>query len=742
MRTNFASSLSLFFFIIIQSSLVVAKLDRTAMDIQNPQVAKVDGAISSLKKHEQNKKWKECSQLAAKEIRKNELIKNWILLTWMKCAQKVDLKAALQVVEFSEKNPILFLEGAARRLLQDEFIKLRLNVLENTYKDKADQAWVQIDQLLKLNIDRDAKAKVLFFAGELSQIQHQLEAAESFFEQSLEQNEVKSVRDKLNALQLALKRTNINKSTNANVEVLPEGEQRFEERFKNSLKNNDLISFVEDAVGYLNQYPNGRRSKWAYDKILDIYQNFNDKSDEEKFANLKKRVLASLEKLESLRAMDIARYLHRRNDFAGSLLLSEEALKSLSQSQMASTLLYIAGRSAQFTGEYKKAKKYFEQYILYHSSADEIGEVQLRLALVHIREGYYSSAIAVLEKLLLSRAAEKYELTARYWLIRSLQQNKNDRAESEIKLLIEKYPFSYYGLKLQLEKKTPLEFPKENLELKKDFFFTKYQKQQLDKAIYLSAQGWVSEALAEFSELTYGDSAETQILLANLLKQNKLYSAAIRLTNAALEQQPSYRNLQLVEIGFPKAYEDLITAQAAKYKLSPILIRALIRQESAFNEKATSVSRAMGLMQLIPPTAQEVATELKIQKIELPNDAYLPEYNIPMGTSYIAKMINQFSGNVPMGLAAYNAGPNRFSLFLKARSEVKDLMNRPSSYYLDEIWFDEIPWMETSLYIKSILRNAFIYSLLENKKLSPPKVQWQDLLLVSGPEKQNAETAK
>lgn len=124
-------------------------------------------------------------------------------------------------------------------------------------------------------------------------------------------------------------------------------------------------------------------------------------------------------------------------------------------------------------------------------------------------------------------------------------------------------------------------------------------------------------------------------------------------------------------------------------------------------------------------------------KINIPEDLFVPDINIRMGTYYIAKMIKQFGGNVPMGLAAYNAGPTRMQIFVKARPEVELLTKKPSSDAWDELWMDEVPWFETSFYVKAILRNTMMYKVLERSSEKNPdlrrvqygSVLWKDLVL-------------
>jgi soluble lytic murein transglycosylase-like protein len=97
--------------------------------------------------------------------------------------------------------------------------------------------------------------------------------------------------------------------------------------------------------------------------------------------------------------------------------------------------------------------------------------------------------------------------------------------------------------------------------------------------------------------------------------------------------------------------QDYIEEAAAKERLEPALLRALIRVESNFNHKAVSPVGAKGLMQIMPLTAAELGNKKAL-------DAHNPRANILAGTHYLRTLINQFEGNVKLAIAAYNAGPN------------------------------------------------------------------------------------
>lgn len=96
-----------------------------------------------------------------------------------------------------------------------------------------------------------------------------------------------------------------------------------------------------------------------------------------------------------------------------------------------------------------------------------------------------------------------------------------------------------------------------------------------------------------------------------------------------------------------------VDAAAYDYELEPQLLNAVIWVESRFVERATSPAGAQGLMQLMPPTAKELA-----QKLGRPHaSSYDPEFNVTAGALYLRKMLNKYDGDVRLALAAYNAGP-------------------------------------------------------------------------------------
>ena len=115
---------------------------------------------------------------------------------------------------------------------------------------------------------------------------------------------------------------------------------------------------------------------------------------------------------------------------------------------------------------------------------------------------------------------------------------------------------------------------------------------------------------------------------------------------------------------------ELITKYSDKNGLDEDFVKAVINQESGFNPNATSHCGAMGLMQLMPATAQGLGV----------TDAYDAEQNIEGGTKYLKGLMDRFNNDKSLALAAYNAGPNA----------VKKYGGIP-------------PYAETQNYVKSVL---------------------------------------
>ncbi len=163
-----------------------------------------------------------------------------------------------------------------------------------------------------------------------------------------------------------------------------------------------------------------------------------------------------------------------------------------------------------------------------------------------------------------------------------------------------------------------------------------------------------------------------------------------------------------LELRFPLAHKKYIEQQAKREKINPAWAFAVIRQESAFTTDARSSAGALGLMQLMPRTARQVARSLRIKRPKR-RDLLKSNINIKLGVRYLRKLKERFNGSSVLATAAYNAGGWRVKGWLpKEEAQSADL------------WIENVPFTETRKYLKRVLTYTIIYEQrlgLEGKPL-------------------------
>lgn len=202
--------------------------------------------------------------------------------------------------------------------------------------------------------------------------------------------------------------------------------------------------------------------------------------------------------------------------------------------------------------------------------------------------------------------------------------------------------------------------------------------------------GSQAEAKAEWIFATRGMASQELIAAGNLARQWGWYNSGIITTISG--------NLwDHLSLRFPLAYQEEFAKVASSTNLEPSLIMAVARQESAFAEHAKSSAGAMGLMQLMPQTAQQTAKLTGVKHTE--SDLFNPEHNILLGSHYLSHLMQQYDGNRILAAAAYNAGPHRVNRWIK---------NNPQDVPFD-IWIETIPFKETRGYVQNVLAFKVIY---------------------------------
>ncbi|MDX2014298.1 MAG: transglycosylase SLT domain-containing protein [Myxococcaceae bacterium] len=195
-------------------------------------------------------------------------------------------------------------------------------------------------------------------------------------------------------------------------------------------------------------------------------------------------------------------------------------------------------------------------------------------------------------------------------------------------------------------------------------------------------------------------SAEDALTLGHALQQLGEFGAAHGLAARWLWGQVyTARRPEALALMYPRAYQPVVEARAGEVGLDPFLAWAIMRRESGFRPDVVSSADARGLMQIIPPTARQIALELK-QPTPAPDDLYAPELNVRFGTWYLSALLERM-GHPALCAASYNAGPSAVAKWVSQRGTLP----------LDE-FIEEIPYKETRGYVKQVLADALIYRQL------------------------------
>lgn len=181
--------------------------------------------------------------------------------------------------------------------------------------------------------------------------------------------------------------------------------------------------------------------------------------------------------------------------------------------------------------------------------------------------------------------------------------------------------------------------------------------------------------------------------------------SAINTATRNIQGRPS--TAPLWKMSYPLVYPETISKNAAEKGVDPFLVHALIREESRYNPKALSRSKAIGLMQLLPGTGYGVAKRIGVP-LSSKDDIFIPEINMKLGTDYLSYAIKRFSGNAMLGVASYNGGPGAVQRWVKQHQATG------SSDW--DMFVENIPYRETRDYVRKVFASYWNYLQIYGKE--------------------------
>lgn len=479
------------------------------------------------------------------------------------------------------------------------------------------------------------------------------------------------------------------------------------------------------------------------DKAKDLYQEalFQHGMHSAKKGN-NQEAISSL--YRALQSVPLKEWENREDECRTLLTLMRQTKHPLTDSFTADLLLALPS-GCELRGELSKKIDSNELRNLntlarYRSTANQAGVKAVNPDQQAFDEGIakaiagdWEGCISVLAKAIVSFPQSEHMERMRYWIARALEASgKKEEAKGRYEELWQENPFSYYGLQSALnlgkDLKSLFTPPKEGLKAEWEGSLLSRQQIALWRLRAFLETGLSEEAREEAEGLSqyrpagvvFGqNSAAGALLLAELFHAANYHGGAFLHSYAAFSLDRSLINEKSLRLLFPEAFQKDILAAAEENNLHPMLVASLTKQESAFQPDALSKADAMGLMQLILPTAKELKADAR------KNDLLDPFVNTKLGAAYLRKLLDRFNGNIALALAGYNAGPTRAAQWQKKFLEI-DAMKK--NFQLD-LFVETIPFTETRRYVSSILRNYVWYRVLAGEPvpttLQELNFEWQ-----------------
>lgn len=289
--------------------------------------------------------------------------------------------------------------------------------------------------------------------------------------------------------------------------------------------------------------------------------------------------------------------------------------------------------------------------------------------------------------------AEAASDTWRYWQARALQQTgQQEQAEALYQELARER--DYYGFLAAQRLGQAYQLNARPLEVASEALEKLQTRDDLQRARELFFVGLTDFARREWALMLDTLSGEELAAATRLAADWNWHDRAIVTAHRAGLHDA-------LEVRFPTPFYDAVMRRTHEESLNYAWVYAIIRQESAFQVDARSASNALGLMQLLPGTAGDMAKRKRISLENAQDEEaaiFDPVTNIRLGSAYLTHLLDRFDGNLLLATAAYNAGPSR------ARRWASHFGCLPV-----DIWVEVIPFRQTREYVQRVISYTPIF---------------------------------
>jgi soluble lytic murein transglycosylase len=298
-------------------------------------------------------------------------------------------------------------------------------------------------------------------------------------------------------------------------------------------------------------------------------------------------------------------------------------------------------------------------------------------------------------------------LRPRYWAARAAEAGGHvETGRAELAAIARDWPLDYYGWRAQerlgrVDPRAQSDRESQPARARADMI----SETELERIAMLVEAGLHDAARDELAPLTErAVSRDDRVNVGRLLVASGDYHHAQRLVVDAYGT-PMARGVRsgdeaLFWLSWPPAYRDLVLGTLPESgRVEPALVWSIMREESSFRPAVMSSAGAMGLLQLMPETAERTAKRTGRKGLDDVEDLYEPAVNIAIGSAYLDRLVALFPGRLSAAIGSYNAGPTAVARWLEGGAGQKE----------DDVWVEDIPYGQTRKYVKRVLRSLNAY---------------------------------
>ncbi|MEK7841118.1 MAG: transglycosylase SLT domain-containing protein, partial [Deltaproteobacteria bacterium] len=428
------------------------------------------------------------------------------------------------------------------------------------------------------------------------------------------------------------------------------------------LKHNDKLSLLLGQTFYQTK---------NYKKAGEIFKELFSSADDGKIRQ------------ESL--IYLARAYIKLKDFKSAGDVLKTFISVYNDRTLRDEAIYRLAMIAKDEGDVNLASVFLKQLIAENPSSSYKNDALWQISWILYSQGNLEESLETLNHL----ENSPLRMRAVYWQGKiSLMLGKKDNAARLFKIAADSFPPVYYSVKSRkaLEEISDHELQEVNFKIgnRKSEIGNSYESLPMQRARRLLGLGLNNLALKELASMNY---RQDPINISLLYRQaGDFYHSYI------LARSLSYDSTDFAyQLAFPEGYKELVESAANELQIDPLLVYAVMMQESEFDEKAVSGAGAVGLLQIMPGTGEMIARKLS-HPLFKEDKLFLPAINISFGAWYLKTMITRFKGNLPLAVAAYNAGPNAVDEWLKKWGRLD----------ADE-FVENIPYQETRKYVERVI---------------------------------------